>query len=85
MGSVRLEGVRFSAYPQDHEPIHIHGAYAEVRVIVELNETTRTVEIAERNDAIKPGNASRSDVKHILNVATANFDKLIQLWKEAHA
>jgi hypothetical protein len=85
VGSVRFEGVRFVAYPQDHEPAHVHGFYAETEVIVELREAAREVALADRNDAIRPGNASRSDVKHILQVAADHFDALIQLWREAHA
>jgi hypothetical protein len=36
MGSIRLEGVRFTAYSNDHDPMHVHGLYAEVELIVEL-------------------------------------------------
>ena len=85
MGSVRFDGVRFVAYPQDHEPIHVHGFYAEVEVIVDLREAAREVALAGRTDAIRPGNASRSDVKHILHIAAAHFDELIELWRHAHA
>jgi hypothetical protein len=85
VGSVRFEGVRFVAYPQDHEPVHVHGFYAETEVIVDLREAAREVALAERNDAVRPGNASRSDVKHILQVAANHFDVLMELWKDAHA
>jgi len=85
VGSVRFDGVRFVAYPQDHEPVHVHGFYAEVEVIVDLREAAREVALAGRTDAIRPGNASRSDVKHILQVAATHFDDLILLWREAHA
>jgi hypothetical protein len=54
-----------------------------VEVIVELREAAKEVALADRNDAIRPGNASRSDVKHILQVAADHFDALIQLWREA--
>ena len=85
MGSIRFDGVRFVAYPEDHEPHHVHGFYAEVEVIVELrNEPRREVAQADRSNAVRPGNASRSDVKHILLVATEHFDRLVQLWEEAH-
>jgi hypothetical protein len=85
VGSIRFDGVRFIAYPEDHEPRHVHGFYAEVEVIVELrDEPQREVAQAGRSNAVRPGNASRSDVKHILQVATAHFDGLVQLWEEAH-
>jgi len=85
VGSVRFDGVRFVAYPQDHEPVHVHGFYAEVEVIVDLREPAREVALAGRMDAIRPRNAGRSDVKHILHVAAAHFDELTELWREAHA
>ena len=59
VGSVRFDGIRFVACPQDHEPIHVHGFYAEVEVIVELQEAAREVALAHRLDAIRPGKASR--------------------------
>jgi hypothetical protein len=85
VGSVRFEGVRFIAYPQDHEPVHVHGFYAETEVIVELREQAREVALANRWDAVRPGDASRRDVRHTLQVAAVHFDALIQLWREAHA
>jgi hypothetical protein len=36
VGSIRFNGVRFVAYPEDHEPRHVHGFYAETEVIVEF-------------------------------------------------
>lgn len=64
----------------------MHGFYAETEVIVELREGHgREVALADRNDAIRPGNARRSDVKHILRTAAEHFDELVQLWREAHA
>jgi hypothetical protein len=72
------------AYPEDHEPRHVHGFYAETEVIVELR-ARREVAKADRSNAVRPGNASRSDVKYILRVATEHFDELVQLWEEAHA
>jgi len=86
VGSLRFDGVRFFAYPEDHEPRHVHGFYAETEVIVELRDgPDREVALADRNDAIRPSNARRSDVKHILQTAAEYFDQLIQLWREAHA
>jgi hypothetical protein len=85
VGSVRFAGVRFVAYPQDHRPSHVHGFYAETEVIVELREQTREVALAGRSDAVRPGNASRGDIRHILEVAAAHFDALIQIWRDAHA
>jgi hypothetical protein len=86
VGSLRFDGVRFVAYPEDHEPRHVHGFYAEAEVIVELLVNSgREVALADRTDAIRPGNARRSDVKHILQTAAEHFDELVELWREAHA
>lgn len=86
MGSIRFDGVRFVAYPEDHEPRHVHGFYGEVEAIVALHHgAERTVSLANRRDAVRPGNASRSDVRHILLVAAEHFDELVKLWEDAHA
>jgi hypothetical protein len=86
VGSLRFDGVRFVAYPEDHEPRHVHGFYAETEVIVDLlTAPVRGVAVANRRDAVRPGNAKRSDVKHILGVAAAHLDELIGLWEQAHA
>jgi hypothetical protein len=86
MGSIRLDGVRFVAYLEDHEPRHVHGFYAETEVIVELHDKPhRNVARAKRSDAVRPGNASRSDVRRVLRVAAAHLDELVQCWEDAHA
>lgn len=61
MGSRTFEGVKFRAYPNDHEPRDVHGFYAEVEVIVNLKRDG-TVAVAGRTDAIRPSNGSTSDV-----------------------
>ena len=85
MGSVRFDGVRFVAYPEDHEPCHVHGFYAETELIVELRRGSgKSVAKANRKNAIRPGNSSRSDARYILQVAAAHFDELFHLWEKAH-
>lgn len=72
------------AYPEDHEPCHVHGFYAETELIVALRSgTSKTVAKADRANAVRPGNASRSDVKYILQVA-AHVNELARLWEKAH-
>ena len=83
MGSVRLDGVRFTAYPMDHHPRHVHGFYGEVEVIVDLPQSKKAL-LASRTDAVKPSNGSRSDARHILAVAVRHFDKLVSLWEKHH-
>jgi hypothetical protein len=81
VGSKTFDGVRFSAYPLDHLPRHVHGFYAGVEVIVELGNGV--VRLAERPDAISPAGAKRSDVNHILRTARKNADGLVELWRSA--
>lgn len=84
MASRRIGSVRFVAYPQDHEPRHVHGFTAEVEVIVDLRYDG-TVALASREDAIRPANAKRSDIRRILNIAAQHFEKLAELWGRMHA
>jgi hypothetical protein len=84
MGSLRIDGVRFFAYLEDHEPCHLHAFYAQTEAIVELRRESRQVALAARRDAVRPGGARRSDVKHILQVAAEDFDVLCKLWEDAH-
>jgi len=81
--SARVSGVLFVAYPQDHEPRHIHGFYGEVEVIVDLLPD-RMVSLADRPDSIRPSNAKRNSVRHVLNSAAENYDELVRLWVEMH-
>ncbi len=83
MGSIRFGGVRFTAYTMDHEPRHVHGFYAEVEVIVDLRKDG-AVSLANRPDAIRPSDASRSDIRHVLSTAAKHFDDLISLWERHH-
>jgi hypothetical protein len=90
VGSLRIDGVRSVAYPQDHEPMHVYGFCAETEAIIELREVfvggrvVWEVTLADRKDAVRPGDAKRADVKHILSVAAERFDELTELWREAH-
>ena len=79
MGSKTFDGVRFSAYVDDHLPPHVHGFYAGVEVIVELGNGT--VGLARRGDAISPRGSKRSDVNHVLRTARKNADDLVELWR----
>jgi Domain of unknown function (DUF4160) len=78
MGSIKFEGVRFAAYSNDHDPMHVHGFYAEVEVIVELRRNGMVL-LADRKDAVRPRNGSRADVRHVLALAGKYFDELIAL------
>jgi hypothetical protein len=83
MSSIRFDGVRFVAYAMDHDPRHVHGFYADIEVIVDLRADGR-VALANRTDAIRPSNGSKSDVRHVLPVAAIHFDELVLLWEKHH-
>ena len=83
MGSVRFDGVRFVVYANDHEPRHVHGFYAEVEVIVDLL-ASGMVALANRRDAIRPRDANKADVRHVLLTAAGHFDELAALWESLH-
>jgi hypothetical protein len=83
VSSRRFENVRFVAYPQDHEPRHVHGFLGETEVIVDLL-LDGNVDLADRKDAIRPANAKKSDIRKILDQAAEHFGELVELWKEMH-
>ena len=70
-------------YSNDHAPRHVHGFACETEVIVDLR-VDGTVALANRDDAIRPANAKRSDVKKTLNTAAEHFEELAGLWETIH-
>jgi hypothetical protein len=80
--SLRFRGVRFVAYVNDHPPRHVHGFCGGVEAIVDLR-TDGAIALADRDDAIRPANAKRSDVRKILKAAAKHFDELTALWEKA--
>lgn len=75
--------MRFKVYPQDHTPRHAHGLYEGIEIIFNLNANA-TVTLANRPDAVKPRNAKRNQVRHILDLAAENFDELVAAWEAMH-
>ena len=75
--------MRFAAYPQDHEPCHVHGFLGETEVIVDLLQDGN-VDLASRKDAVRPANAKKSDIRKILDKAATHFEELVALWEEMH-
>jgi uncharacterized protein DUF4160 len=81
--SLRVGGVRFVAYSNDHPPRHVHGFAGETEAIVDL-QLDGSVALARRDDAVRPTNAKRSDVKKILSAAAEHFEELAALWEAIH-
>jgi len=67
----------------DHKPRHVHGFYADVEVIVDLRPDGK-VSLANRTDAVRPSNGSKSDVRHVLAVTARHFNELVVLWEKHH-
>lgn len=83
MGSLTFGGVRFVVYSNDHLPRHVHGFSGDTEAVVDLR-ADGNVALADRTDAIRPGNAKRSDVRKILETAAVHFDELAALWEGIH-
>jgi len=83
VGSLRLDGIRFVVYSNDHPPRHVHGFLGETEAIVDLR-ADGNVALAGRRDAVRPADAKRSDVRRILNVAAMHFEELAALWRSIH-
>jgi hypothetical protein len=83
VGSKTFDGVRFMAYPADHDPPHVHATTAGVILVLVLL-ADGGVGLAERKDAISPGNAPRNVVARIQRVAAENVGELWALWEKVH-
>ena len=84
MSSLNERGVKFVAYPQDHEPAHVHalvGGIGGPEVIIQLG-VGRTVAVARRVDAVR--GATQSEVRASLKAAASRFDDLVALWNRMH-
>jgi hypothetical protein len=74
--------VRFLAFPQDHEPRHIHGFIGSVEVIVDLR-ADGSIDLASRADAVR--GATRSEVRKVLDAAERRYYDLVAIWERMHA
>jgi len=83
VGSKTFDGVRFLAWTDDHLPPHIHGFYAGVAVVLELDFEKRDIRLARRRDRIRPADAKKADVNHIRRAALKYRYELFKLWEEA--
>jgi hypothetical protein len=83
VASIRLDGVRFVVYSNDHPPRHVHGFFGETEIIVNLQQDG-DVGLAQRADSVRPANAKRSNVKQILQTAAEHFKSLAALWEKVH-
>ena len=83
MGSVRVDGVVFLAYSHDHLPMHVHGLFGRIEVIIDLTEEG-SVALSDRSRAVIPSNAPRNAIRDVINVAAMNYARLRALWETVH-
>jgi hypothetical protein len=83
VGSKTYGGVRFSVYPNDHPPPHVHGTSAGVTLIIDLLGNG-DIRLSDRARAIKPPNAPKNVIDKILRVAAENISELEALWEKTH-
>ena len=83
MGSIRLEGVWFQVWADDHAPPHVHARYADVKLVIELPIGSGTVRL--RSGSLEPANAKRADVRYALRMAQTYPAELLSLWEQLHA
>ena len=83
VGSKTYEGVRFSVYPNDHLPPHVHGTIAGVTVIIDLLPNGDT-QLSKRRKAIRPRKAAKNKIAKITRVAADNVEDLQALWEKTH-
>jgi hypothetical protein len=81
MTTVRVGGVWFRVYPQDHLPRHIHGFIGGGEVIVDLR-ADGSVALADRPDAAY--RVTRAEVRKVLAAAASAFDQLAAEWEAMH-
>jgi hypothetical protein len=83
MGSKTYEGVRFSVYPNDHLPPHVHGSLDGVVVVMDLLGDG-AVRVSARRKAILPVGARQNVIAKIRRIAAENAYELEALWENTH-
>jgi hypothetical protein len=83
IGSLKLGGILFVVYSNDHPPRHVHDFSGETEAIVDLRRDG-AVALADRKDSVRPADAKRSDIKKILETAVLHVDVLATLWEKVH-
>ncbi len=83
MGSIRLEGVRFTVWSHDHEPPHVHVFYGSIRLVIML-PLEESGSVSLRRDSLQPANANRGDVRYVLRLAMEHRSALLSLWEVTH-
>ena len=81
MGSLRFDGVRFSIYPNDHPPPHVHGYFAEMSAVIDLLPGGG-VDISSRTNPYWPLNAKKSDLRKVLRIASTHEAALREEWRK---
>lgn len=83
VSTVRVGGMRFKVYPQDHEPRHVHALIGAGEVVIDLR-ADGTVALAARASGAIRGSVSRNEVRKALAAAAGAFDRLAKAWEDMH-
>jgi hypothetical protein len=78
--SIKCDGVQFVIYSNDPPCTWLLRRDGSDRDLL----STGDVALADRKDAIRPGDAKRADVRKILDAAAEHFDDLVALWEKIH-
>jgi hypothetical protein len=79
MGTIRVGGVWFEAYPGDHTPRHVHAFVGSAEVILDLGDDG-TVALAKRKTSARR-KANASEIRKAVRIAITVFDQLVALWE----
>ena len=83
MASKVVDGILYKAPSNDHEPCHVHALLSEACVIIELH--AGKAKVADRPDAIRPGNAKKNDIRKAIKTAQKHYSTLHKLWETTDA
>lgn len=71
---LRIEGLRFVIYPNDHTPAHVHIVGPDWEIVVNLTE----VELREVHSC------TLANARHALRLAAEHQDSLLNEWRRIH-
>jgi hypothetical protein len=75
---LRLRGLRFVIYPNDHRPAHVHVAGHGCEAVFNLGCSAGAVEERENYGF------SRREIRNVRRIVSANLGDLCRAWEELH-
>lgn len=77
MGTVRVNGLRYKVFSDDHPPVHAHVDFDRGTVVIAFIEGGAHVLRVD-------GKVSRSDERRALRTALAAYDAVLLEWERIH-